>query len=136
MPDSRWSDDQIDQMIKHMEQGHPIAHIADMAGMPSADSMTRWSQAGDELAERIARARDLGWDKRAADAVSEAKDAEDAGLGRLAFDAERWFLAKMKPRTYGEATMMKLADADGGKLDLASVVAARRAQVAEGKADE
>lgn len=106
MPDSRWTDDQIQEMLQHMADGIPIVHIEKMPGMPSADSMERWEAAGDPLAGSITRARARGWDKRAADAVVTAKAAEDPSKGRLAFDAERWFLSKLAPRKYGDKTLL------------------------------
>lgn len=51
---------------------------------------------------RIARAREIGYAARAEKAVIEAKSAEDAAKGRLAFDAERWLLSKLDPRRYGD----------------------------------
>ena len=51
---------------------------------------------------RIARAREIGYMARAERAVADAKKAEDAAKGRLAFDAERWLLSKLDPRRLGE----------------------------------
>lgn len=51
---------------------------------------------------RIARAREIGYAARAERAVIEAKSADDAAKGRLAFDAERWLLSKLDPRRYGD----------------------------------
>lgn len=110
MPSNRWSPELLDTVIEYMQSGLPLAHIAEIKGMPSVDTMQRWIDAGDEFAVRIAHARDMGWDKRAADAVRDAKTAEDAAKGRLAFDAERWLLAKMKPRTYGDKLAVGGAD--------------------------
>lgn len=117
MPSDRWSDKQIEDVLRHMADGMPISHIERIAGMPSADTMERWEAAGDELAGNIARARTRGYHKRAADAVERASMADDAAKGRLAFDAERWFLSKMAPRVYGD----KLDVTSGGeKIDWGS----------------
>ena len=51
---------------------------------------------------RIARAREIGYAARAERAVIAAKTADDAAKGRLAFDAERWWLSKIDPRRYGD----------------------------------
>ncbi len=49
----------------------------------------------DEFDAQITRAREVGYQLRADRAILEAKCAEDAAKGRLAFDAERWYLGKL-----------------------------------------
>lgn len=59
--------------------------------------------AGDaDLADRYARAREAGLDAEADRAIDEALTAEDAGLGRLALDARKWYLSKLAPKKYGD----------------------------------
>lgn len=58
--------------------------------------------ADESFRSRIARAREIGYAARAEKAVTDAKNAEDAAKGRLAFDAERWWLSKIAPRQYGD----------------------------------
>lgn len=49
----------------------------------------------DEFTGQITRAREIGYQVRADRAIADAKSAEDAAKGRLAFDAERWYLGKL-----------------------------------------
>lgn len=49
----------------------------------------------EELSGQITRARETGYLHRADKAIEDAKAAKDASLGRLAFDAERWYLGKL-----------------------------------------
>jgi hypothetical protein len=49
----------------------------------------------EEYSAQIMRAREAGYLIRGDQAVEDAKSAEDAPLGRLAFDAERWYLGKL-----------------------------------------
>jgi hypothetical protein len=67
----------------------------------------------DGFAAQYARARDVGYDCRAEQAVNDAANADDAPLGRLAFDAERWYLGKMKTQ-YSDK--VALTGADGGAI--------------------
>ncbi len=102
----QWSDDQIDEMLERMGQGETLTSISSDARMPSMASMMRWEEVQDALGERITQARARGWTARAEKAVVAAQTAEDAPLGRLSFDAERWFLGKMYPKKFGDKTLV------------------------------
>lgn len=125
-PAPKWSDDQIDEMLKRMRDGETLTSISSDPRMPSIDTMNRWEGEQDELGAAITRARDLGYQVRAETAVMNAQAAEDPQKGRLAFDAERWFLGKMRPKVFGDATTVKHADADGEKLEMSEVERATR----------
>lgn len=126
MPRSKkWAKNQIEEMLTRMMTGETLTSISSDARMPSIDTMNRWeAEQETKLGAAITRARDLGFMVRAEKAVEEAKKAEDAGLGRLAFDADRWFLAHMKPKVFG--TLIKHGNADGSNIDLAAAIAAGR----------
>jgi hypothetical protein len=126
----QWSDDQIEEMLKRMRDGETLTSISSDARMPSIDTMNRWEgERETPLGAAITRARELGYTTRAEKALAEAKSAEDAQLGRLAFDAERWFLGKMHPKKFGDSALLKHADADGNKLDLAAAIHAGNARL-------
>jgi hypothetical protein len=140
MPGVPFKDDQVEEMLKRMRAGDTLTSIADDPRMPSIDTMNRWEAEQDERGAAITRARALGYIVRAEKAVTEARSAGDPQKGRLAFDAERWFLGKMDPRRFGDAVQLKHADADGEKLPmdetatmtrLASIVAALKGQSGE-----
>jgi len=114
-----FTDDQVEEMLKLMREGETLTAIAAMKGMPSIDTMNRWEDEQDELGAAITRARSIGYTVRAEKAVSEAKVCEDPQAGRLAFDAERWFLGKMYPKKFGDK--VQLADADGEKIQMGEV---------------
>jgi hypothetical protein len=63
--------------------------------MPAWSTVHRWMDDDEEFTAQITRAREAGYLKRADDAVESAKAAPDAALGRLALDAERWYLGKL-----------------------------------------
>lgn len=127
-PHPKWADDQIEQMLKRMMEGETLTSIASDPRMPSIDTMNRWEAEQDtELGAAITRARDLGFMVRAEKAVERAQTAEDAALGRLSFDADRWFLAHMKPKVFG--TLIKHGNADGSNLNLEAAIIAGNARV-------
>ncbi len=140
-PAPKWSDDQIEEMLKRMREGETLTAIASDPRMPSIDTMNRWEAEQDtELGAAITRARDLGYLVRAEKAVERAQTADDPQKGRLAFDADRWFLAHMRPKLFGNATTLKHADADGEKIEMGEVERATRlaaifAQIEQRKAD-
>ncbi len=90
-----------------MREGETLTSISSDARMPSVQTMANWEAERDtEIGLAITRARELGWTARAEKAVAEAKSAEDASLGRLSFDAERWFLGKMHPKKFGDKQLV------------------------------
>lgn len=111
MPGKPYTDEQVEEVLRLLADGEPLTYIARMEGMPDADTILLWQKKGDERSERIARARELGEDFRAARAVERAMKAEDPAKGRLAFDAERWWLSKVAPKRYGEK--LGIGQADG-----------------------
>ena len=90
-----FADDVIAEMLESLATGESMSAICTDKRMPDQSTIWRWSKADNELAKDIARAREIGYFTRAERAVLEAKTADDAAKGRLAFDAERWFLGKL-----------------------------------------
>ena len=66
----------------------------------------RWCDKDSENANRYVRAREAGLDAEADRAIDEALTAEDAGLGRLALDARKWYLSKLLPKKYGDKQLL------------------------------
>lgn len=131
-PAPKWSDDQIDEMLKRMREGETLTSISSDPRMPSIDTMNRWeAEQETELGAAITRARELGYQVRAEKIVDEVRTVEDPQRGRLVFDAERWFLGKMHPKKFGDASLVKLGNADGSNLDLAARIHAGNARVGE-----
>lgn len=93
--DDAFADDLIAELLAALSEGKSLREICQDKRMPDRATIMRWSKGDDELAANIARARETGYHARAEQAVADAKTATDAGLGRLAFDAERWHLSKL-----------------------------------------
>ena len=117
-----YSEEVVERVCELLEAGLHMSEIGKLDDMPNRSTLYRWCQKYDELAPRIARARDLGFDERAERAVAEAKAATDPAKGRLAFDAERWLLSKMNPARYGERQLVQseISGPNGQPIDIAA----------------
>lgn len=100
--DSRFGAEVRDEIIEKLENGNSMRTICEDQRLPDRRTIERWQNEDPEFAAAIARARETGFDRRAERAVDEAKAATDPQKGRLAFDAERWYLSKLAPRRYGD----------------------------------
>jgi hypothetical protein len=88
-------DERREQILALLGEGESLAAICRRDDMPSARSVYNWVDDDPEFASQVTRAREIGYLLRAERAVEEAKSADDAAKGRLAFDAERWMLGKL-----------------------------------------
>lgn len=84
-----------ESMCARLAEGESLSSICRDQKMPAWSTVHEWMDKDEEFAGQVMRAREAGYHKRAEAAVEEAKSADDAGLGRLAFDAERWYLGKL-----------------------------------------
>jgi hypothetical protein len=89
-------------VLDGLEAGKSLRAAAKEAGT-SAPSFIRWTGEDSDLAERYARAREIGY-KLLADELVEISDegSGDAQRDRLRVDTRKWMLAKMLPKIYGE----------------------------------
>lgn len=83
------------EVIERLADGESLLAICEADHLPSARTVQRWQEADAEFDVAIMRARETGYFLRGERAVADAKKATDAALGRLALDAERWFLGKL-----------------------------------------
>lgn len=95
MAEPTYAPEVIERIVDQLEEGKSLVLICHGDGMPSRRTVQRWCNADDELARRLHEARELGYLYRAEVAVAAAKKASDPIAGRLAFDAERWYLGKL-----------------------------------------
>ena len=82
-------------IIDRLAEGESLLAICRSEGMPSARTVQRWQAEDDEFDVAVTRAREDGFHLLAEQARLDARTAKDAALGRLAFDADRWFLGKL-----------------------------------------
>jgi hypothetical protein len=95
-------------ILDRLADGESLSAICRDADMPSRETVRLWQKEDEEFALAVTRAREDGFEKRANEAVLAAKIAEDAAKGRLAFDAERWYLGKLS-NAFSDNKPQKLA---------------------------
>lgn len=93
--DSSYKDAVREELCNRLAEGNSLVSVCKADDMPSVRSVQTWMADDDEFAAQVTRAREAGFLIRGEEAVEAAKIAEDASKGRLAFDAERWYLAKL-----------------------------------------
>jgi hypothetical protein len=92
---TKYGPEVIDAIVDQLAEGKSLVTICNQDGMPDRVQVWRWMRRDDEIAERLLEAREIGFQFRAEMAVAAAKRATDPIAGRLAFDAERWYLGKL-----------------------------------------
>jgi hypothetical protein len=101
-----------------LSRGETLTAICEEPGMPDHSTVYRWLEAQSEFREEYARAREAQAHAIAEKAVRDAEAAEDAQLGRLRFDARKWFASKVAPKVYGEKTTTEHTGPGGGPVRL------------------
>lgn len=124
-----------DEICRLLAEGESLRSICASEGMPSKSTVCRWLATDDGFRERYIAARELQAETLfeeilliadspkigeritvKADGSTETVKADMVEHRRLQVDARRWMVGKMAPKRYGEASLIKLADADGGKI--------------------
>jgi hypothetical protein len=89
------SDDVRQIIIDELEKGRSLLSICRDDGLPDRRTVQRWQTDDDAFDAAVTRAREDGFHFLAEQARIRAQTAEDAAKGRLAFDADRWYLGKL-----------------------------------------
>lgn len=111
-----YTPDVAEELCARIAEGRSLRSVVTDSDMPSWRTVWRWLQADETFRAQYAEAREMQAHAVADTATDEAIAAPDAQLGRLAFDARRWYAAKVAPRVYGE----KLDLNHSGKVDLSA----------------
>jgi hypothetical protein len=88
-------DDVREHILAELENGRSLLSICKDEGMPNRSTVQRWQKDDEEFDAAVTRAREDGFHYLAEQARIKAHTAEDAAKGRLAFDADRWYLGKL-----------------------------------------
>ncbi len=83
------------KIVAELESGRSLLSICKDEGMPCARTVQRWQNDDAEFDVAVTRAREDGFHYLAEQARISAHAATDAARGRLAFDADRWYLGKL-----------------------------------------
>lgn len=92
---TKYDDAVIEKLIDGLAEGKSLSKLCAGKGWPDRRTVQRWENGDDALAARVREAREIGYHARAERAVEAAKTSKDPMAGRLAFDAERWYLGKL-----------------------------------------
>jgi hypothetical protein len=82
-------------ILEQLELGRSLMAICKDEGMPNRSTVQRWQKDDEDFDAAVTRAREDGFHYLAEQARIRAQTAEDAAKGRLAFDADRWYLGKL-----------------------------------------
>jgi hypothetical protein len=115
---SSYTDAIAEAICEMLAEGMPMRAICRREGMPSQAAVYRWLENNEAFRERYVRAREVQAHVIAEQALAEAERAEDAQLGRLAFDARRWFAGKVLPKVYGDRHQHENSGPGGGPIKL------------------
>jgi hypothetical protein len=154
------SDALIEEILRRLAEGEPLAVICRDPHMPGVTTVWEWEKADAELSEAIARARDVGADAIAAESLeiideepeyvvvsigdnATEKRIDSASVQRSKNRAEHRLklLAKWNPRKYGDRIDVtsggeKLEASDGLSLQQAAKLAAILAEAEKRKEGE
>ena len=112
----------IETVVSGLRAGTPLTVICSADGMPCDDTIRNWADADAEVSRAIARAREVGFDQIALDALAIADDksndtkvaengqeqpnTEWITRSRLRVDTRLKLLAKWDPKRYGDKTLV------------------------------
>lgn len=133
---SKYTKKLADEIVMRLANGEPLRQICRDEHIPSWCSVYRWIEDNKEFALRIARARQMGFDAIAEDALVIADTTEigeviiDGGsdgdvktrkgdmLGhrKLKIDTRLKLLAKWDPKRYGDQITQRLVGDQGGPI--------------------
>ena len=122
----------VETICKRLAKGEPLAQICRTKGMPGLTTVWEWSKSKPEVSERIARAREAGFDMIAMDALDIADDGSrdytKDEKGHLAIDHDHIqrsklrvetrlkLLAKWDPKRYGELVKQEHSGPEGSPI--------------------
>jgi len=139
VPASVYSQDLVDEIIRRVSDGEPLAQVCRDEHMPHRDTFYDWMTRDDDLSRRFARARELGFDMIALDALRIAntpvegieteesdngikvKRADMLGHRKLQVETRLKLLAKWDPKRYGERVAHDVGGQPGNPLKTESV---------------
>lgn len=117
-----------DQICERIANGEPLRAICRDEGMPAWQTVYGWIAINQEFSERIARARDVGFDAIAEECLEiadesafDAIEGEDGTLranseviqrSKLRVETRLKLLSKWSPKRYGDRIQQEIGNAD------------------------
>lgn len=112
------------RIIEGLCDGVPLRELCRQEGMPNWRTVYDWISADEELAARIAHARDLGFDAIAEDILRNVDGvkaiSEHIQRSKLQVETRLKLLAKWSPKKYGDKQQVEVGNKDGEALEIKS----------------
>lgn len=121
---SSYTDAIANEICQLLSEGNSLVRICKLPHMPNTRTVFEWLARPEHeaFALNYTRARAEMTHHLAEQTLEIADLAKDPVKARLQVDARRWFTSKMLPKVYGDASQVRLADANGDKLDTAPLI--------------
>ena len=98
-----------DAVLVRLEAGETLSAICRDEDMPARSGFLRWCEEDSTLMDKYTRARKMGWDAIAEDAVRISDDSsDDPNSRRVRIDTRKWLLGKLYPHVYGDRVETQL----------------------------
>jgi hypothetical protein len=111
-------------ILDEIEKGRSLLSVCKDEGMPNRSTVQRWQNEDEAFDAAVTRAREDGFHYLAEQARINAQTAEDAAKGRLAFDADRWYLGKLSNA---------FSDNKTGKIEHSGLIALKGIEIQFGR---
>lgn len=119
------TDDVVATICKRISLGESLRSICRDDAMPSLTTVIDWLAEDDEFSLQYAKAREIQSELYADEIIEKTQlcppISEEIQRLKLEIDTIKWTASKLKPKKYGDATMMKLADNEGEKIEAINI---------------
>jgi hypothetical protein len=121
-----YSEEAAEAICTWLTEGKSLLAYCKQDGTPARATVFNWLDANPSFAMKFSQARDRGIDavaELAHDAATENLPPDQVPSARLAFDARRWFVAKLAPSRYGDRVNLKaeVSGPGGGPLTVQAI---------------
>ena len=100
----------FDQICERIADGESLRAICADSDMPSAEAVRKWllKDSGGELVAQYARAREAQADALFDECLAIADDTtREPNDRRMSFDARKWMAGKLRPKVYGDKSVVE-----------------------------
>lgn len=108
-----------ERICERLSEGESLRSICSDADMPNARTVFRWVSADEGFRaeyEAAIAVRATLMAEGIIELADKATDKDSAAAVRVQVDARKWLAGKLHPKRYGDALLMKQADANGDPL--------------------
>ena len=105
---AEFSQELFDQICERIADGESLRAICASEGMPSKASVFRWLASDTALSDQYVRAREAQADSLFDDMLTIADDtSREPNDRRMSFDARKWMAGKLRPKVYGDKSIVE-----------------------------